>query len=37
MPEGTGQIDRAAPFRCVETDINTTLPPWQALYAFAGA
>ena len=37
MPEGTWQIDRAAPFRCVETDINTTLPPWQALYAFAGA
>ena len=37
MPEGTWQIDRAAPFKFVETDINTTLPPWQALYAFAGA
>ena len=37
MPEGSWQIDRAAPFNCVETDTNTTLPPWQALYAFAGA
>jgi alpha-glucosidase len=37
MPEGSWQVDRGAPFTCVEDDTNTTLPPWQALFAFAGA
>lgn len=36
LPEGTWQIDRAAPFEVVEQDKTITLPAWQALYAWAG-
>jgi alpha-glucosidase len=36
LPEGTWQIDRAAPFRFVENENDITLPAWQAIYAFAG-
>ena len=36
LPEGSWQIDRGAPFTIAEDGTNTTLPAWQALYAFAG-
>ena len=37
LPEGSWQIDHSAPFVCRDTETETTLPAWQALYAFAGA
>ena len=36
MPDGTWQIDRAAPFTFIEDETNTTLPGWQALFAVQG-
>ncbi|NND21182.1 MAG: alpha-glucosidase [Silicimonas sp.] len=36
MPDGSWKIDGAAPFEFKQTDTETTLPAWQALYAFAG-